>query len=172
MTRMLQLFSCTALIFGVVSARADDRSPGSKPVGDAEFVKMAASDGMHEVELGKIAMAHAKSDAVKKFAERMVKDHTKANMELKSVAKAAGIEVPAAMTPKDQKHVDKFKSYSGSDFDADYVKHMVVDHEKAVALFTHESKDGKNQAVREFATKTLPTLQSHLEDAKKLKAGK
>src|SRR3954469_15134603 len=130
-----------AIVFlaGALGARAEDKKAADQPFDDTTFVKMAASDGMHEVELGKIAAAMAKNDDVKKFGEMMVKDHTKANEELKAAAKNAGITVPEKIDEKHQKHLDAFKNYKGTDFDADYMKHMVTDHTQAVALFTRAS---------------------------------
>jgi len=170
MLRKTKLALAVALFAGLLSARADDKKPDDKkgPLDDATFVKMAASSGMEEVEVGKIAVSKAKNADVKKFAEMMIKDHTKANEELKTAAKAAGIEVPAKMMDKHQKGVDMFKDYKGADFDKDYAKHQVMDHEEAVDLFTRASKELKNKELKDFATKTLPHLQHHLEDAKKL----
>ena len=151
--------------------RADeDKKPGEQPFDDAEFVKKAANGGMHEVAIGKIAASRVKSDAVKAFAERMVTDHTKINAELKKAAAAAGLAVPEVMDEKYQKEVDRFKNYTGSDFQGDYVKHMLVDHEADVSLFTRASKEAKNPAIKEFATKTLPTLQDHLKAVRKLQS--
>ena len=171
--RNLSLVATVALLAVVVGIRADEKRPTpDQPFDDATFVAMAASDGMHEVEVGKIASTQAKSDEVKKFAEQMVKDHSKANDELKTAAKAAGVTVPEKMMDKHQKHVDMFKNYKGTDFDADYTKHMVADHTEAVALFTKASKEAKSKELKDFATKTLPTIQGHLEQAKKLSGGK
>jgi putative membrane protein len=169
MLQKTKLIGALAILAAVIGARADDKPPaGDQPFDDTTFVKMAASDGMHEVELGKIGTAKAKNDDVKKFAEMMVKDHTKANEELKAAAKAANITVPEGLDEKHQKHVDHFKNYKGTDFDADYMKHMVTDHTEAVALFTRASKEAKNTELKDFATKTLPVIQGHLEQAKKL----
>jgi putative membrane protein len=44
--------------------------------------------------------------------------------------------------------------------------HMVMDHEKAVKLFEQGSKELKNEKLKEFATKSLPTLKEHLKLAK------
>lgn len=157
------------MIAAALATRADEKkADDKKPLDDATFVKMAASSGMEEVEVSKIATEKAKGADVKKFAEMMIKDHTKANEELKTAAKAAGIEVPAKLLEKNQKHLDTFKDYKGTDFDKDYVTHQVADHEEAVALFTRASKELTNKELKEFATKTLPHLQHHLEDAKKL----
>ena len=41
---------------------------------------------MAEVELGKLATQKASSEDVKKFGQRMVDDHTKANDQLKQIA--------------------------------------------------------------------------------------
>jgi putative membrane protein len=158
-----------ALALGAAAGQqGEDRKPAQKPFDDAEFVKMAASDGLHEVALGKIAGEKAKNADVKKFAEKMVTDHTKANDDLKTAAKEAGVAVPEQMTDDHQKEVNRFKDYKGDNFDQDYVKHMVKDHEDAVALFTKATKEAKNKALREFATKYLPVIQGHLDDAKKL----
>jgi len=167
MLRTLKFAAAVALLAGVIGARADDKKP-AQPLDDATFVRMAASDGMHEVELGKIGAAKAKNDDVKKFGQMMVKDHSKANEELKTAAKSAGITVPEKIDDKHQKHIDTFKNYKGTDFDADYMKHMVTDHTEAVDLFTRASKELKNKELKDFATKTLPTIQKHLEEAKKL----
>jgi len=167
MLRKTTLVAAVALLAVVIGVRAEDKTPADA-IDDATFVKMAASDGMHEVELGKIAQAQAKNDDVKKFAEQMVKDHTKANEELKTAAKSANVALPEKIDEKHQKHIDMFKNYKGTNFDQDYMKHMVTDHTEAVALFTQASKEAKNKEIKDFATKTLPVIQGHLEMAKKL----
>src|SRR5262245_56257753 len=43
---------------------------------DRDFVDKAASSGMAEVELGKMALDRATSNEVKQFAQMMVRDHT------------------------------------------------------------------------------------------------
>src|SRR5438477_12435791 len=152
MTRGMRLFAGAALLFGLTAARADDKSQSNKPFDDTEFVKMAASGGLHEVDLGKLASTKAANPEVKKFAERMVTDHGKANEELKKAAKAANIECPTKMNEHHQKEFDRFKEFKGSDFDKEYINHMVKDHEEDVALFTRASKEAQNASIKQFAT--------------------
>jgi putative membrane protein len=168
MVRRMSLLAAAALFAGVIGARAEDRKPADQPFDDQTFVKTAASSGMHEVAIAKIAVEKATRAEVKKFAEMMIKDHTAANDELKGAAKAANIEVPDKLTDKHQKHLDMFKDYKGTDFDKDYIKHTIADHTEGVALFTKASKEAKSKELKDFATKTLPTIQKHLEEAKKL----
>src|SRR5215211_5864160 len=50
---------------------------------DKDFVLKAAGGGVMEVELGNIAQQNASSQRVKDFGSMMVRDHSKANDELK-----------------------------------------------------------------------------------------
>ena len=166
MTHVTRLCAAVLLLAGVTALRSQTKD--EKPFNDADFVKIAASAGMHEVEISKLAQTKARNDAVKKFAETLVNDHTKINDALKAAAKDANIPVPDKLLDEHQKEVDMFREYKGTNFDVDFVKHQVKDHEQAVALFTRATKEAKNEKIKDFATKYLPTLQSHLEQAKKL----
>lgn len=172
MAHKTKLVAAVMLLAVVIGVRADDKKPANQVFNDAEFVKMAASDGMHEVELGKLAQTMAKNDGVKKFAEQLVNDHTKSNESLKSAAKAANIPVPDKISEHHQKEIDRFKNYKGTDFDKDFIQHEVKDHTQAIALFTQASKEAKHKEIKDFATATLPVLQQHLETAKKLSNNK
>lgn len=130
---------------------------------DKKFAKEAAIGGMVEVELGKLAEQKASSDAVKQFGQRMVTDHSKANDELKEVASKESLEIPSSIDSKHQKKIDKLSKLSGADFDRAYVKEMVKDHRKDVKDFQTEAQSGTNPGLKNFAAKTLPTLQQHLE---------
>ena len=129
---------------------------------DQKFVNEAASGGMAEVELGKVATQKAQSEDVKKFGQKMIDDHTKANDELKSVAAKKNITVPSEMNAKDKATVDKLSALSGAAFDRAYIRDMVNDHKHDVAAFQKEANSGQDPDIKEFANKTLPTLQEHL----------
>jgi putative membrane protein len=129
---------------------------------DKTFMKEAAKGGMMEVEMGKMAQKQGKNADVKSFGARMVADHTKANNQLKSLAKKKGVSLDDA-TPKMEKMGD-------ATFDKDYMAAMVKDHEKDVAEFEKEAKDGSDPDVKAWASKTLPTLKKHLELAKAAQA--
>jgi len=168
MSRLFAFAGVLLLTLGwaVVSVSADEKKGKNdqKPWDDAEFVKMAASGGMLEVDLGKLAKDKATDADVRKFGERMVTDHTKANKELVDVAKSAGFTVPTKLLAEHQKHLDMLKK--DKNFDRDYMKHMVEDHEEDVSLFDRATKEAKSADLKAFATKTLPTLKEHLQMAK------
>jgi putative membrane protein len=141
------------------------------PVDDNTFVTKAAACGKHELMLGELAKNQASSPDIKKFGERMITDHTKANEQLITAAKAAKITVPGGLPNDLVKEYDRFKNLKGAEFDKAYIKHMVDDHEKAVKLFENASRNLKDPGLKDFATKTLPTIKEHLQTAKKLSGG-
>jgi putative membrane protein len=138
--------------------------------GAGAFVKAAAQDGMTEVELGKLAMDKSNNAAVKRFAQKMVQDHGAANAELSGIATGKGLEVPAGLDAKHQGLVTKLSAKSGAAFDADYAKHMAMDHTQAIALFQSEAANSGDPELAGFAKKTLPTLQEHKRMADSLSA--
>ena len=137
-------------------------------VDDKKFANEAAIGGMTEVELGKLAVQKASSDAVKQFGQRMIDDHTKANDQLKEIASKEGIDLPQSLDSKQQSHVDKLAKLSGPAFDKAYMKDMVKDHEKDVNEFKNEAQNGADPNIKQFASSTLPTLEQHLSAAKDL----
>ena len=135
---------------------------------DRDFLTEAAMGGLMEVELGHVAAQKGTSDAVKQFGQRMVDDHSKANAELQTLASSKGITLPTALDEKHQKDVTKLSSMSGAEFDRAYSKMMLSDHTKDVAAFEKQSTKGGDPDLKAFASKTLPTLQEHLQLAKAL----
>jgi len=135
---------------------------------DRNFIMDAAMGGLQEVELGRMATQQGASDAVKQFGQRMVDDHSKANQELMNLAQGKGITLPTTLDEKHQKEMTKFSGMTGADFDREYTKLMVSDHRKDVSEFEKESTRGTDADLKEFATRTLPTLQEHLKMAEAL----
>ena len=135
---------------------------------DGKFMSMAATSGMNEITLSNQALSKSSNEDVKKFAQMMIDDHTKAGDELKSLAMTKNIMLPTDADAKHKAALTKMSSLTGDSFDMAYVKMMVKDHEKAVALFQKESTGGKDEDAKAFAAKTLPTLQGHLEMARSM----
>jgi putative membrane protein len=103
------------------------------------------------------------------------------------------------LTPMQQKTFDRLSKLSGSEFDREFMKTMVTDHQAAVRDFETHARSHGNSATTNttgrqkpapdntkvnyardtdtvaFANETLPTLKNHLEMAqnisKEMKAG-
>ena len=152
----------TAEGMNVETSLADDDITG--------FFNKAASGGMMEVQLGTTAEQNSRSQGVKNFGTMMVKDHGKANEELKALAAAKNITLPATISEDHQKHVNELTPLRGPEFDEKYMKMMVDDHQEDIELFEKAAKFNDAE-VSAFANKTLPVLRKHLVAAKKISDG-
>jgi putative membrane protein len=135
---------------------------------DRTFLEKAAVGGKAEVELGQLALEKAQNDQVKQFAQRMVTDHSQANSELVSMGDKMSITLPTELDKENQDTKNKLSKLNGAKFDKEYMKAMVDDHQKDVNDFQKESSSAINSDVKAFASKTLPTLQQHLDLAKSI----
>ena len=145
--------------------KAPETADSKSSTGDSAWVMKVAKGGMAEVELGKLATEKAASDEVKKFGQRMVDDHSKANDDLKTLAQNKKITLPADMDPKEKALRDRLSKLSGAAFDRAYMQAMLADHRQDVPEFRKEANTGKDPDVKAFAAKTLPTLEEHLKMA-------
>ncbi|MDR2234826.1 MAG: DUF4142 domain-containing protein [Chryseobacterium sp.] len=136
---------------------------------DKKFADAAARGGMMEVMMGELAGRNAANASVKKLGEMMVKDHTKANDELKKWASDMGYTLPAALAADQQKKYEDLKAKNRADFDRSYTELMVSDHKKDIEEFKKQASEGKETSLKTFAGKTLPTLEHHLMESEKTK---
>ena len=135
---------------------------------DQKFLMEAAMGGLMEVELGRWAAQKGTSPEVKQFGQRMVDDHSKANTELAQLATSKGVTLPTQLDEKHQRNVSKISRLTGAEFDRAYSKMMLSDHEDDVKEFEKQSTSGTDADLKAFASKTLPTLQEHLQMARAL----
>lgn len=136
---------------------------------DNDFLNEAIKGGSMEVELGKYASEHAVSARVKSFGAMMVKDHSAANEELKTLSSGKNNAVlDTLVEQKDSKMITDLKKEKGAKFDKKYIGSMVEDHEKDTDKFRKYAQNGDNAELKAFAAKTLPILEMHLDSAKKI----
>jgi putative membrane protein len=132
----------------------------------ADFVKEAAISDMLEIESSKIAQQKGNADE-KKFAGQMITDHTKTSSELKSMVSSGEVkaEIPSSLDSSAQGKLDKLRDAKPEDFAGQYDPMQVSAHKDAVSLFERYAKGGDNSKLKDWAGKTLPALQHHLEMA-------
>jgi putative membrane protein len=164
MKKIIGLYTLLALLafvsFGI----------GTQASNQDDFVEDAAQMGMAEVMLGNLAAQRAQSEDVRRYAQKMVEDHTAANNQLKEIAARKNMTVPTDVEPKQRAMMNKLGALSGMNFDRAYMKQMVKDHEKAVKMFQKQSERGTDAKLKAFAAAQLPALQQHLEMARSMYA--
>ena len=163
----MSLFS-TLLLSGAIVAAAYPMPAAAQSLAapDLAFIDEAAKGGMKEVHMGHMGLQKGMSEGVKGFSQRLVNDHTKANKELAALAMKKGTSLPADIA--DAASSMPISKKSGADFDREFAKEMVTDHEKAIALFEKQASSGTDAELKKWAADTLPTLRAHLKEAQAL----
>ena len=141
-------------------------APDHSNVQDKLFVRQAALGGQAEVDLAKMAQSKANSPGVRDFAQRMMKDHSKANDELMRLSRGVNGEIPKQPDPEHATLRAQLQQAKAAQFDADYMAAQVQDHQKTANLLLWEISYGQNQGLTKYAAQMLPVVMEHLDMAK------
>ncbi len=167
-----------AALCALFAAAAGAQSMGEKTGADSvlgvtpsteDFVKEAAMSDMFEIQSSQLAVEKGNAQA-KSFAQHMITDHQKTTTELQGLIKTGVVKAtpPTALDSSHQSKLDKLKKETGQDFTSTYDEDQVSAHKDAVSLFERYAKGGDNPQLKDWAGKTLPTLQQHLQMAQGL----
>lgn len=166
MKRIFSLFTVLAVAVFVLNGFV------VKAAKQDSFWMKAAQGGMAEVMMGNLALQKSQNEEVRRFAQMMVDDHTMANDELKPLAASKSVTLPTDVSSKHKSMTDKLNGMSDMNFDREYMKGQVKDHESMVKLFQKQANSGDADAeAKAFAAKTLPKLQEHLTMARTMYDG-
>jgi putative membrane protein len=159
--RHAYLIATLGLVFASFASAGESTNPPKETL----FLMKAAQSQQGEIELGTMAVERAANDQVKQFGQRMIDEHTKANQQVKQLAKQEGVELPQGMTAIQKEKAQKFSKLSGKEFDKAYIDYMTKDHRHDVTEFEHSAREIQDTDVRQWAQQTLPKLKNHLEAA-------
>ncbi|MFZ0957655.1 MAG: DUF4142 domain-containing protein [Candidatus Sulfotelmatobacter sp.] len=167
---------CSGLLLGcnlIASPRKQvSKSPAdSLSVADRSFITSAAEANLAEIETAKMIEQKSKDPGVEDFAKRMVTDHTQASQSLATVAEGAGVALPATPSAGDRAREDELKKLSGAKLNETYLRDELTGHKQVISAFESEIEHGQDEAAKNYAAQTLPTLQDHIRIAEDV-AGK
>lgn len=136
-------------------------------MGERNFIEEHVEMNEAELAIGRLAQERATNAQVREFAQAMVRDHQTALQELRQVASQNNIQIEAqAGMEGDHRDVhERMMEQKGAEFDREFIDWAVDKHEEAVDD-VEDHVDSENAALRQWATKTLPTLRQHLEQAR------
>jgi putative membrane protein len=183
MSLLKQLAFATIVATSVVACTANDEPANQRGTGatpgatgtagaadnvDREFLQNITAANQREIALGQLAQQKATNPSVREFAEMMVRDHQQAGDELRQVLSKHTIQLPVSTDDTNDAR-ERLADLTGAEFDREFMNTMVDEHEKAVEMVRDEAEDNDTHAdIRQWASKTLPTLQQHLDRAKQL----
>jgi putative membrane protein len=134
---------------------------------DIDFVKKAMGISLAQIKFGELAIGRSTAPEIKELAKKMVDDQSKAKEELQAIADRRGVLLSLELMPSDQATYDRLNQLSGKRFDDAYLSATVRDHSQALPIFQHAAKDAKDDQVKSFAKRTLPTLRANHREAQR-----
>jgi putative membrane protein len=136
---------------------------------DRKIVTDLAMANMSEIEAARTAQTKSQNDQVKKYAQQMIDDHTKALDEVRQLAQTKGVTLPSTLDRAHKAKADKLAALSGDAFDRAYMAQAgVAEHKKTHGMLTKAQGRAKDPDVKALVTRMTPTVDQHLNSAKEL----
>ncbi len=152
------------------NAMVDVKQAVSVTPAGPEFVNTAAKSDAYEIAAARLALTNGSSQAVKDFANEMIKAHSDSTAKIKAAAATASPEImPDATLTNDQNdELAELGKKKGAEFDEAYIDEQVDAHQDALALMRDYAEHGDNAALKTAAGEIAPVVQKHLDHAKSL----
>jgi len=157
------LMSAPAFAQSATTLRTTGATPTSPTISTPEFISKAIESNMFDVRAAR--MAEQKGDSGDgNFARLDVLDHTKVTDDLKMMVNTGKLnaKIPSALDSDHQAKLDELGNLWGKSFDDAYSRDQRESHQNEIGLFQQYAQNGDNPTLRQWATKMLPELKSHL----------
>ena len=152
------------------SPAATSASPSTLSAVDYNFVAQANLGAPFQVDSGRLAENKATTAQMRNYAHLMVVTHIPVIADLNAILQQKGATAPpnTLLHAAYETMIASLKAEHGAAFDRDYVNGQ-VDYQKGnAALFEYEVQSGTDPELKEFARRTLPKIEDHLQRALKL----
>jgi putative membrane protein len=133
------------------------------------YVSNAAEGDMYEIQAAELALKMSKNAEIKKLAQMIKDDHTKAAADMKTaVASAQGVQLPTKLDERRQGFLDNLKQAPADQFDKVWLTQQEAAHEESLTLHRTYADAGDVAALKAHAAKAAPRVEAHLDMVKKL----
>jgi putative membrane protein len=166
MTRSVLIAGLALLAWSTTSAQQ---------ITDAQIAAIVVSANQVDIDAGKLAQANASNAEVKKFAERMVTDHTGVNKAAADLVTKLNVkpepnDTSKALETGGEKHRAHLKTLKGAAFDTAYIEHEITYHQQVLdALDKTLIPNARNGELKALLVKVRPAFVAHLEHARHLR---
>jgi putative membrane protein len=127
-----------------------------------EFVKKTVLSNMLDNEAARLAEQKGDS-AEQNFSRQVVPDYTEAMNALKTMVNAGvNADIPTTLDCEHQQKLIELQNLWGQSFDDAYLRDLLQSDQNEISSFEHYAQNGDNATLRQWATRMLPELKSHL----------
>jgi len=151
-------------------------APATPALSDPQIASIVVTANQVDIDAGKLALKKSKNAEVKKFAERMITDHSavnKAAVDLVTKLKVTPEEgdVSRSLGTGGTDTRAKLEKLEGDAFDRAYVDNEVAYHEAVISVLNSQLiPAASNAELKAALVGVKPAFDAHLEHAKKIQA--
>jgi putative membrane protein len=162
-----------ALVAVSFPALASDDKRAQKPT-DPEIAAIVVTANQIDIDAGKLAQSKSTNPEVKKFAERMVEDHTSVNAKASALAQKLNLTPEESETSRSLKKgaeqtMTRLQSLEGAEFDRAYVDNEVAYHQAVIGVMNKQLvPSAKNAELKKLLVQSGPAFTAHLKHAQQL----
>jgi putative membrane protein len=148
--------------------------PAAGQLNDAEIAAVVVTANSIDVQYGEIARERASDEAVKRFAETMIADHSAVNASAGELVGRLGVtplanDVSRSLESGAEETRAMLRAKSGAEFDRAYIENEVAYHRAVVnALDDLLIPSAQNAELRETLVSVRPAFVAHLQHAESL----
>ena len=138
---------------------------------DGQIAMIASDVDKGEIAAAKMALTHAKSAKVRKFAQHMITAHTSVEQKLQAVLKAESIttadsSISQQLVTDGQSQADALRTNNGADFDRGYIAAQIAAHQAVLTLLDEKLLPSvKDAQLKAGLTETRLKVVDHIKMA-------
>ena len=153
--KYLFLIGAVSLGSSVALLAADNTESQAKVLNDLHH------SNQMEIQMGQLAQKNGSSDAIKKFGDTLVADHTDMDQKVTDVAKSQGVTLTDMTMSKEDRTMTHLTSLQGSEFDRAFAQAMVDGHRKDIKKLQAAQPKIVGTPTGDLVTTSLPIIQKH-----------
>lgn len=129
---------------------------------DVAWMKASAQSDLFEIASGRIAVQKATTNGVAELGEMFAEMHALHLRQLRALAKAEGVTLPTALTPKQAAVVEKLESTpEGIAWDRTWARAQAAGHRMSVIMTGKARQTSRDPEILAFERATLKVVQAH-----------
>ena len=160
--------SAFALLAGCTNAYSE-KTQQPDTLTDANIAAIVVGANNIDISAGKIALDRSQNTSIKKFAERMVTDHTAVLNSAVALVTRLGVtpvnnELVATLAEQSSTHEANLRTLSGNAFDKSYIDHEVAYHKAVIGVIENQLiPAAQNKELKDMLISVIPAFRAHLE---------
>lgn len=145
--------------------------------GDGDIASVYRTINQGQIQVSELARTRASNPEVRRYAEMMITDHSSASKSLDDFVGRAAVkvnddnELSRRLKSDGDTTMQNLRQLRGADFDRLYIDNQITAHQQALDTFDRLLvPNASNAELRTLITNVRPTFQTHLDQAKKVRA--